>query len=170
MTAAVMSFTRSHFLPVWERHYPMGLGFLAAIAWTLWGYRLVCYSDAQNWHFDQIYVAFFGFASITTGFLATFYGTIQSMSSGFIQRIRNTRSLSGFLRFTKYAIIAGFAASVLTVPMLVIQPVPKDKYSVASIGVGVWLGIAVWSISCFWRVVSSLFLLFEAGEGGRPAG
>jgi hypothetical protein len=121
MTAAVMYFTRSRFLPIWEQYYPVAFGVSAAIVWMLWGYRLACYSEARNWHFDQIYASFFGFASITTGFLATFYGTIQSMSSGFIQRIRNTRTLSGFLRFAKYAIVAGFIASIATVPMLVIQ-------------------------------------------------
>jgi hypothetical protein len=134
------------------------------------GYRIACYADANSWHFDQIYSAFFGFASITTGFLATFYGTVQSTSIGFIQRIRGTKALSGFLRLTKRAIVMGFVGCVVTVPMLVIQPVPKEQYSAKAFAVALWLGVAVWALSGFWRVASSLFLLFESNDGSRPAG
>jgi hypothetical protein len=116
-------------------------------------------------------VAFFGFASITTGFLATFYGTVQSMSAGFIQRIRSTKALAGFLVKSKRAILMGFAGCIATVPMLIVQPVPIEQFSFWSVAVAVWFGIAVWAIAGFWRVASLLFLLFEtSGEGNRGAG
>jgi hypothetical protein len=170
MTDIGLTSPRYRLLPMWERHYPAIFGALSAILWFLLGYKLVCYAELKNWHFDQIYVAFFGFASITTGFLATFYGTIQSMSTGFVQRIHGTKALSGFTKFAKRAIIMGFVGCILTVPMLIIQTVPKVQYSAWSVVVALWFGIAVWAIAGFWRVASSLFLVFEAGEGNRPAG
>lgn len=157
-------------LPKWENSYPLALGLGATVAWMFVGYKMACYASANSWHFDQIYVSFFGFASITTGFLATFYGTIQSMSGGFIQRIRGTRILTRFLFLTKRAIIMGFVGCVSTVPMLIIQPLPTEKYSLSSFVVAVWLGISVWAIAGFWRVASCFFLMFEANEGNRPAG
>jgi hypothetical protein len=64
----------------------------------------------------------------------------------------------------------GFVGCVATVPMLIIQPVPKTQYSIWSTVVSLWFGIAIWAIAGFWRVASSLFLLFETPEGSRPAG
>jgi hypothetical protein len=170
MIAATMIFSRSRILPIWEQYYPLIFGILSAAVWLMLGCKVVSFFEHSNWHLDQIYVSFFGFASIATGFLATFYGTIQSISTGFIQRIRGTKALSGFLRLTKRAIIMGFVGCIVTVPMLVIQPVPKERYSLETFAVALWLGIAVWAISGFWRVASSLFLLFESSEGNRPAG
>jgi hypothetical protein len=156
---------------MWERYYPTAAGVFVAIGWLLFGYKIACYAEVHKWHFDQIYIAFFGFASITTGFLATFYGTVQSMSTGFIQRIRGTRALTGFLRLSKKAIIMGFVGCVVTVPMLIIQPIPTEPYSFWAFGVALWMGISVWAIAGFWRVASLLFLLFETSDkGNRPAG
>lgn len=157
-------------LPKWESAYPFVLGVAATVIWVFIGNKVAHHAAANSWHFDQIYASFFGFASITTGFLATFYGTIQSMSSGFIQRIRGTRIFIRFLLLTKRAIIMGFMGCLSTVPMLIIQPLPTEKYSLGSFAVALWLGVAVWTIAGFWRVASSFFLLFEANEGNRPAG
>jgi hypothetical protein len=166
---ATMAISRTKLVPAWELYYPFFFGLAACAGWLLIGHRLACFAEERGWHFDQLYVAFFGFASITTGFLATFYGTVQSMSAGFIQRIRGTKALTGFLRLSKRAILMGFAGCIATVPMLIIQPVPIVQFSLSAITVAVWLGIAVWTIAGFWRVARWLFLLFETDEGGNQA-
>ena len=76
-------------------------------------------------------------------------------------------SVAVFLRLSKRAILMGFAGSLATVPMLIIQPVPMVKMSVPALAVAVWLGIAVWTIAGFWRVARWLFVLFETEEGSN---
>lgn len=155
---------------IWEQVYPFVFGLLAAVAWIIFGSKVVVYAQQHNWHLDQLYTAVFAFLAITTGFLATFYCTIQCMSEGFIQRIRNTRTLSGFLVFTKHAIIIGFIVSLISVPMMVVTPLPATSFSFGAIVVALWLGVAVYAVASFYRVASLFFFLFEARvHRGRPA-
>lgn len=155
---------------IWEQIYPFVLGLLAAVAWIIFGADVVVYAGHHNWHLDQLYTAVFAFLAVTTGFLATFYCTIQCMSEGFIQRICNTRTLSGFLAFTKHAIIIGFIMSLVSIPMMVVTPLPTTSFSLGSLIVAVWLGVAVYAVASFYRVASLFFFLFEARiDRGRPA-
>ena len=155
----------------WESVYPIIFALGAVAFWCLAGKHLVAVSEAKRWHLDQLYTAIFGLLSITTGFLATFYGTIQSMSEGFIKMIKNTNVMSKFLRFTKRAIITGFIVSILTIPMLVTTPLPQERWSLAFIWVGIWCGLAVYAICTFLRVGTNLFVLFETrAPTWRPGG
>jgi hypothetical protein len=155
---------------VWEQIYPFVLGLIAAAAWMIFGSNVVCYAQQHNWHLDQLYTAVFAFLAITTGFLATFYCTIQCMSEGFIQRIRNTQTLNGFLAFTKHAIIIGFIVSIVSVPMMVVTPMPITSFSWSAVIVALWLGVAVYAVASFYRVASLFFFLFEARlDRGNPA-
>lgn len=107
---------------LWERTYPTVVGACVGLAWLMWGFRLVCLSAKLGWHLDQLYTAVFGFLAISTGFLATFYGTVRSISDGFIGRIRDTRAMTRFLVMTKSAIITGFFVSLASIPMLIAAP------------------------------------------------
>jgi hypothetical protein len=88
---------------IWEQIYPLAFGMVGVICCVVWGPDLQKLSDEKNWHLDQLFTAAFGYISITTGFLATFYGTIQSMSSGFVHRIRDTNTYKYTTSMTKSA-------------------------------------------------------------------
>ena len=155
----------------WERAYPCVIGAAAGAAWLMWGHDVVCVSNANGWHLDQMYTAVFGFTAVTTGYLATFYGTIQSMSSGFVHRIRGTRVLALFLKFIKAAIKIGFVCAVLSAVMMILVPLPADRYSWPNLSSAVWIFISVWAIVSFYRVASLLFFLFETEiPRERPGG
>ena len=153
----------------WEQCYPWVFGATATSATLLWGDQVTSVCKAHDWHLDQVYPAIFGFLAITTGYLATFYGTIQSISDGFIGKIKHTRVMGRFLHFSKSAIVWGFIVSVITVPLMVISPLPTDGRPTKNLVVAVWIGISVASIASFYRVASMLFFLFEAKipENGR---
>jgi hypothetical protein len=144
-----------------ERYYPLAGGIATALAWWLWGVHLVEFSESHNWHLDQIYTAMFGFTAVTTGFLGTFYGTIQSMTTGFISRIRDTTVLRVFLRYTKNAIIVGFVSSLISMAMMVVAPLPRICPSWESAASSIWMLVSVWAVLGFYRVASLLFPLFE---------
>lgn len=145
----------------WETAYPCLFGLFTCVIWYMIGAHVISMCDTHKWHLDQLYAAVFGFLSITTGFLATFYGTVQSTSDGFIKLIKDTRIMSKFLRFTKGAIVTGFVVSILTIPMLVTTPLPRDKMSASYWLMTIWLGLSVYAVCKFFRVASNLFFLFE---------
>ena len=145
----------------WERAYPCAIGAAIGLAWLAWGHYVVCAASANSWHLDQMYTAVFGFAAVTTGYLATFYGTIQSMSSGFVHRIRGTKVFVSFLGYTRSAIKIGFACAVLSAVMMVFTPLPTVRYSWSNVSSAVWIFVSVWTIISFYRVASLLFFLFE---------
>jgi hypothetical protein len=156
---------------VWERLYPLFWGLATVGAWLIWGHLLAALCVKQQWHLDQLYTAVFAFLAITTGFVAAFYCTIVCMSEGFIHQIRNTDVMRGFLIFLKQAIILGFFVSLASIPMMVVEPIPTEQYSLSAFAVALWLGAAVWAIAAFYRVASLFFFMFEAKiEPRRPAG
>jgi len=116
----------------WEAVYPILFGMVAALLWYRFGPSIVKIAADKSWHLDQLYTAVFGFLSITTGFLATFYGTIQSVSDGFIGRIRETRVMNKFLLYLKQGIVAGFAVTILTIPMMIVTPLPGIRTTLAN--------------------------------------
>lgn len=152
---------------LWEHAYPAVFGAVTAVACLFWGYKLVGIAVDRNWHLDQIYSAALALVAITTGFLATFYGTIQSMTTGFIQQIRQTSKFRLFLAYVRQAIVIGFVVSVFTVPALVVQPMPGPTVSQETIWSALWLGSVVWALASFYRVASLMFFVFEARIDSR---
>ena len=135
---------------------------MAAFAlWFEFGPALVKISVQKSWHLDQLYTAMFGLLSIITGFLASFYGTIRSMTSGFIGQIQGSDTMDRFLFLLKRAIVLGFIVSILTIPMLIIVPLATEQFGVLNYSVMFWCGAAVWAVGAFFRVASLLFVLFE---------
>jgi hypothetical protein len=143
--------------------YPLLVGAVSGLVCAKWGHVLAGISVHHNWHLDQVYTAVFGFLAVTTGFLATFYATLQSTTDGFVQRIRNTkgRTLSKFLILTKYAIVVGFVAAIISIPMIVIAPLPSPYLNMATLMSSLWVGLAIWAISSFVAIASAFFMLLE---------
>jgi hypothetical protein len=143
--------------------YPLLVGAASATVCAKWGYLLADQSTYQSWHLDQVYTAVFGFLAVTTGFLATFYATLQSTTEGFVQRIRNTKghTLEKFLTLTKYTIVIGFVAAMASIPMIVVAPMPSTDFDIATIMSSLWLGLAIWAIASFIAIATSFFVLLE---------
>lgn len=149
---------------------PFTVGIVAFIATAKWGYLLTDFSKANGWKLDQIYTAGFGFLAVTTGFLATFYATLQSTAEGFVQKIRATKggTLLKFLTLTKRAIILGFVVSLFSVPMMVVSPFPNgDVFSWPTIISSIWIGATVWAVASFYSVASMFFMLLETQVNPR---
>jgi hypothetical protein len=141
-----------------------------AVAWWLWGVHLVCLAEINRWHLDQIYTAMFGFTAVTTGFLGTFYCTVHSMTTGFIHRIRNTAVLRVFLRYTRTAIVVGFASSIISMIMMVVTPLPNSRVSWEMACSLMWVFTSIWAVLGFCRVAALLFPLFESGVPDERSG
>lgn len=142
---------------------PFMCGVAASALCFKWGHVVVQISDDHGWHLDQLYTAAFGFLSVTTGFLATFYATLQSTTEGFVHRIRETkgRTLEKFLVLTKAMIILGFVAAIACVPMMVTIPMPTDGLTIATATSSFCFGLTTWAIIGFVSIAKSFFRLLE---------
>ncbi|HLO75349.1 MAG TPA: hypothetical protein VK196_02695 [Magnetospirillum sp.] len=146
---------------IWERTYPFTLGVIAFAGWIAFGHQLAELAGLRMWAFEKIFESMFGFISITTGFLAGFYGTIQSITEGFIQDIRKSPAFEMLLVYAKHGIIIGFVFAIYTVPFMIIQPLPLVQFSIENGFVASWCALCATSLSMFWRVAQHLFGLFE---------
>ncbi|MFN4281855.1 MAG: hypothetical protein ACK4NA_04350 [Alphaproteobacteria bacterium] len=127
----------------------------------IWGDEFFQFATSKKWQIVNLYTAIFGLASVATSFLATFYGTVQSISGGFLQRLRNSRYFSELMSQVKQAIRDGFILCLISIPMMVIVPVSKNDFPGAILVIALWAGFSIFSLFMFFRCVSTLFLIFE---------
>lgn len=160
----------SRFALIWERTYPFTFGLAAMVGWLLLGHEFADYCGRNQWAFDKIFESLFGFSSISTGFLAGFYGTIQSITEGFIQEIRRSVTFETFIKYTKHGVICGFVFAIYTIPFMVVQPLPIDQLSAGNFFVASWVAVATTTMAMFFRVAQHLFSLFETRVRQRRPG
>jgi hypothetical protein len=146
---------------LWDDIYPTVSGVVVAVLWLFIGSKVVAVCEDNKWHLDQIYTAMFGFLAITTGFLATFYGTLQSVSSGFLDKMRGTRTLGSFMSYTRGAIVLGLITSLLSVIMMVAAPLPLQNFTLASFFMSLWMGLIICALCSFYRSARWFFFLLE---------
>ena len=171
VAASMSSNTKS--LSVRDWAFPFVLGVISAFVCAKWGHVLAELATKNVWKLDQTYTAGFGFLAVTTGFLATFYATLQTATDGFVQRIRITKghTLTKFLTLTKRTIVLGFVVALLSVPMMVATPVPQsDPLALATLASSIWFGATVWAVASFYSVASVFFMLLETPASRRHGG
>lgn len=144
-----------------EDTYPYVLGVMISCGWLYKGTSLARSMIENNWHFDNIYGSILGFLSITTGFLATFYGTVQSVNGGYIGRIKNSPTYRRFISYLKHSIIVGLISSLATIPLTIAMSIPVVDWSASHFIVSAWLGVSTCTTLMFFRVAIHLFYLFE---------
>jgi hypothetical protein len=109
---------------------------------------------------SNFYTAIAGLFAIITGFLATFYGSIQAIVDTRLNRIAKTNVFLRFIRYIKIAIVAGFIIALASIPYIVLTPSAGGSvYS--RIIVAIWLGACVYGFALFIRVAGLVFFIFE---------
>jgi hypothetical protein len=155
MTTAALSDT---FHKKWEIHSPMILA-AAFFGLAMWkGAAIYEYADKSRWHIDQLYTCIFTFSTVITAFLFTFYTFIITGERGFLSASRNTIYFKQTISYTFKAIVVGTILAFATIPMLVVQPVPKagEFWMLAT---SAWGALAVWASTSFVRA-AWLFAIF----------
>ncbi|NWE51574.1 hypothetical protein [Brevundimonas sp. P7753] len=142
---------------LFEGAYPHCAGFVAA-GLAIWqGSEIAQAVAAHSLKLDQAYSGVFGLASVLTGFLFTFYSFVLTTDRGFLGKARSSIYLRRTSSFTVTALVAGTVAALVSLPMMIWQPVLTS--TMARTAFGIWFGTSIWAILAFERA-ARLFIIF----------
>jgi hypothetical protein len=94
----------------------------------------------------------FNWAAIQTGFAFGVYGFVAGKTGGFIDAVRGTVAMGRFHGYVKAANILGFVLTVLSIPLLVINPDLKTATTSIYAVVAAWFALFVWAFVTFLRI------------------
>lgn len=139
----------------------MAAGIISAVAFGAFAPAINVWLTAENIRIDNAYVAIGGVFAIIAGFLASFYGSIQSIADTRLKRISQTGFFKLFISQIKEATIAGFIISVISVPLMIVAPTNINSSIYTRLIIAVWLGASTYCFAAFIRVGPKLFVVFE---------
>lgn len=158
MTAAL---DRIHL--VFEANYPMIFGGIAAAAALAYAPQAISVFTENEWKIDSIYSAVFDVSAITTPFLFTFYSFVATAERGFIGRMRASVYYRMLMQYTVRALLLGGLLTLLSIPVMVIEPKPATLGEASHLLLVIWLGLAVWTLSAFVRA-AYIFSVFARNQ------
>jgi hypothetical protein len=145
---------------IWETSYPVLAGGIAFVLIIVYGAQLFGKLDAGKIELSNLYTAVAGLFAIITGFLATFYGSIQAIIDTRLKRIAKTTVFRRFVGYIKIATLAGFVIALASIPYIILTPTAGGSLF-GRIVVAVWCGACVYGFALFIRVAGLLFFIFE---------
>jgi hypothetical protein len=145
---------------VWETSYPALAGGITFVLIIIYGAQLFGKMEAGKIELSNMYTAIAGLFAIITGFLATFYGSIQAIVDTRLKRIAKTNVFRRFIGYIKIATLAGFVIALSSIPYIILTPTAGGSFF-ARILVAVWCGACVYGFALFIRVAGLLFFIFE---------
>jgi hypothetical protein len=155
-----MSHTRRMVTYRLEQIYPIAIGIAVAVSFLKYAPVIDLWGQEKHIHLETTYTAAAGLFAVIAGFLASFYGSIQSIADTRLARISNSKVFKDFLWRIKESTIAGFTLSVFSIPLMVASPTDFDGLFWRVL-VAVWLGASIYAIATFVRVGRLLFFVFE---------
>ncbi|MCH9752163.1 MAG: hypothetical protein K0U61_08085 [Alphaproteobacteria bacterium] len=141
----------------WERNNPIVLGLFAAAITMFTSPFAVSFMLEHEWNIAAAYAAFFDVAAVFTAFLFGFYTFVATSTTDFMLKVRRTQVFSGLKTFTVNAMSYGAWLIIVSIPMMIIEPIPTEVLSWENALFLVWMGLVVASVASFFRVMK-LFL------------
>lgn len=143
-----------------ERFYPITLGVISCVVFLIYAKNIQTWMNSHEIKADGIYAPIGGIFVIIAGFLASFYGSIQSIADTRLKRISKTFFFIRFLKQIKEATISGFFLSILSVPLMIVAP-SNFSTNPSRMIVSIWVGSLIYCLAAFMRVGTKLFVVFE---------
>jgi hypothetical protein len=137
------------FLESWG---PLLVGALSFAALLFWRAEVVSQFANRGWKAEGLYGAVFNWAAIQTGFAFGVYGFVAGKTGGFIDAVRGTVAMSRFHRYVKTANVLGFVLTVLSIPLLVINPDLKAPTTLIYAVAAAWFALFIWAFVTFLRI------------------
>lgn len=145
---------------IWEHFYPVVTGVIIFGVMIVYGGWIFAELDVSKVELGNMYTAISGLFAIITGFLATFYGSIQAVADTRLRRISKTIVFLRFIGYVKLATKAGFFIAVLSIPYILLTPTPLGGWP-SKVLVAAWCGACAYGLASFVRVAGMLFFIFE---------
>jgi hypothetical protein len=107
---------------------------------------------SDGWQVSNLYGAVFNWSAIQTGFAFGVYGFVVGKNDGFIQEIRDKLAMRRFLGYVRRANVGGFALTVASLPLTIINPAISNPNSPLFFVIVAWFCLFLWTFLAFLRV------------------
>jgi len=144
-----------------ERTYPPTVGLIVCFGFFIFSHRIGVHLASNDLKIDSTYAPIGGMFAVITGFVGSFYGSIQSMVETRLARIAKTKFFIRFLHQIKEATVSGFLLAVASTPLMIISPNNLDIFTNRLV-ISIWMGASFYCLATFFRVGTKLFLVFES--------
>jgi hypothetical protein len=145
---------------IWQETYPSAFGIAVFVIVIWYGVSIARIVTEYKVELSNVYTAVAGLFAVITGFLATFYGSIQAITDTRLKRIANTGVFARFIRYVKIATKIGFVIAITSIPFVIFAPSTDGKWY-SRILVALWWGLCAFGVATFVRVAGLLFFIFE---------
>lgn len=146
---------------MWENGHPLFLGAVCGLALWVFGWPLVDVSTSSAWNLPALYSAIFSISGIYTAFLFTFYSFIATTDRGFIGKAKDSIYYKRTISFTVSALVLGGILTVLSIPMLLVEPDLQTE--AGRVAIVLWVGLTIWASTAFVRA-AYLFVIFATSQ------
>lgn len=129
----------------------------------LFGINIFDTLDSNVYNYAAIFSSIFGVSSALTALLFAFYTYAISSDSAFIKAMRKTGPYDDMLFYVKVSIGVNAALTLYSIPIMVLEPIPKELWSIF------WWLLLVWSCLLFAAASSFIrafmvFWIFASGN------
>lgn len=105
------------------------------------------------WNISNFYTAVFVLCVFQTGFLFGVYTYIVGKSAGFVAAIRETSAYTDMVRFLQWMFYLVLGLTVLSLPLVVVAPMPTAKIQFETIVFAFWSALLVYTFLNFVRII-----------------
>lgn len=141
-----------------DRLYPYAWGVLVFVVCWRWGVAIQNTLADQGFSLRELFSIAFDIATLFTGLLFSVYVLAIAPGGGFIERIFTTKTFVLFKRYTVEAMIAGSAASLISVPLRSLEKLPCAGEPQWLPWFAAWAALSAIAVLAFYRVAKAFFV------------
>lgn len=122
----------------------------------------------RGWNIPSIYSSVFDLFSILTGLLFAVYGIVLTGANPFMVSLRRTRVYARYRGELRRSIYLGFAVTLATVPLLIVEPKEVAAGSWLGLALSLWAGCVVSGFHLFVRVARNFIVMVDDVPQRQP--
>lgn len=147
-----------------ETYGPAFVGLLGLAALIYYKTEIMYLSESDKISVTNLYNAVFDWTAIQTGCLFAMYGFVTGQAEGFIGEIRHTRSMARYAVYLRRALYIGFALTIGSIPLIVLNYKIKSDTHLLYYAVAVWFSVFLWAFCSFARVAFIFGVLIKVRQ------
>ena len=125
-------------------------------------------SNPNAW--GNLFGAVFDWSAIQTGFMFGVYGFLIGAPNGFMKAIETTSAFQLFRAGVLTSLFAGFVLTIVSLPLLVLSPEPRELHFMIRLLVYFWLSLFVFALLSFFKTAFVFAkMTSQSGSGKIPA-
>lgn len=153
-----------------EDKWPSAFGLAAVAVFLLFAPSFFQHCAASGWACGNAYYMAFDVSSLLSAFLFTFYGMVVAVETGFIGRLRATRAYRDFVSYLLRALVAAVAVTVLSVPLIIVEPAFVEAAGALFVVGAIWFGLTTVALASFGRAVWLFVLMTRVPDRKETPG